>query len=421
MAEGNFVVLNQGLNPLVNYNYMLRVEGVFDLPCKSVHSFTKENEYEYIQEGGLNDYVHMLRKPVSKPFTFTVERYVGIDYYDPLQNGVELVLPVILMVTRYAKRFDITKRCYVFTGCTVISKEYGELNAEQSGLLTERTVIGYREMLVVNSVDITRKPFDIKDLEASRRYAKHNENDSTHAEAVQWKFKQTDEGGKVTGNTTKLRARTLEMMEEEKAEKAKKANKVQWKFKQTDGEGKVTGNTKTLRARTLEPTEAEQVLWKFKQEAAEEKVTGNTKILRAKTGPSTEAVSRDWKKTPSHRTLLELGIKPVPPTKPEKTYRTPEGMGIKPAPPTKPEKTYRTPEDAGITGSGIAQRKWPSLASARQPDNAGTVQEAGNRLWKFGDNEPINVKMAPASSGIHRKWPPERSAKQQTGGDGGVS
>ena len=42
----NTIVSNQGLNPLVNYNFMLRVEGLFDLPCKAVHSFTKENEYD---------------------------------------------------------------------------------------------------------------------------------------------------------------------------------------------------------------------------------------------------------------------------------------------------------------------------------------------------------------------------------------
>lgn len=145
----NYLVMNQGLNPLVNYNFMLRVEGIYDLPCKAIHSFTKENEFEYIQEGGLNDYVHMRRKPITKPCTFTVERYVGIDYFDPISLGKELVLPLILLVTRYGNHFEVTKRAYVFTGCTVISKEYGELNSERSGLLTEKTVIAYREMMVV--------------------------------------------------------------------------------------------------------------------------------------------------------------------------------------------------------------------------------------------------------------------------------
>ena len=147
--EGNILVSNQSKNVLVNYNFMLRVEGIYDLPCKSVHSFTKENEFEYVQEGGLNDYVHMLRKPVSKPFSFTVERYVGMDIVPPLPLGAELVLPVILMVAPNANQFDEAKRTFVFTGCTVMSKTYGELNAEKSDLLTETIVIGYREMTEV--------------------------------------------------------------------------------------------------------------------------------------------------------------------------------------------------------------------------------------------------------------------------------
>ena len=136
-------------SPMVNYNFVLRVDGIFDLPCKSIHSFTQENEYEYIQEGGLNDYVHIRRKSVSKPFTFTVERYVGIDFYDPLKNGVELKLPIILLVNKYVNNFSIINRTYVFNGCIVMSKEYGELNSEKSGLLTENTVIAYRELYVV--------------------------------------------------------------------------------------------------------------------------------------------------------------------------------------------------------------------------------------------------------------------------------
>lgn len=147
--DGNILVANQSKNVLVNYNFMLRVEGIYDLPCKSVHSFTKENEFEYVQEGGLNDYVHMLRKPVSKPFSFTVERYVGMDIIPPLALGAELILPVILMVSPYANQFGNAKRTFVFTGCTVMSKTYGELNAEKSDLLTETIVIGYREMTEV--------------------------------------------------------------------------------------------------------------------------------------------------------------------------------------------------------------------------------------------------------------------------------
>ena len=152
IAEDNILVWNQGKNPLVNFNFMLRVEAIYDLPCKSVKAFTREMEYEYIQEGGLNDYVHMLRKPISKPFTLEVERYVGVNYVDPLPLGAELALPLILFVGRNPNQFipGLVARTYTFTGCVVMKKTFGELDADRSGLLTETVTIGYREMLCVD-------------------------------------------------------------------------------------------------------------------------------------------------------------------------------------------------------------------------------------------------------------------------------
>ncbi|MDR2132017.1 MAG: hypothetical protein LBP30_01585 [Clostridiales Family XIII bacterium] len=151
MAEDkNTWVINKGLNPLVNFNFLLRVEAMIDLPCKSVRAFTRELEYELIQEGGLNDYVHMRRKPISRPFILEVERYAGVDYVDPLPLGADLALPVMLLVSRRQDDFLSTARTYAFTGCTVIKKVYGELTAEQSGLLTDTITIAYREMVCVD-------------------------------------------------------------------------------------------------------------------------------------------------------------------------------------------------------------------------------------------------------------------------------
>ena len=152
ISDQNWIVWNQGKNPLVNFNFMLRVELMFDLPCKSVRAFTRELEYDYIQEGGLNDYVHMRRKPITRPFTLEIERYVGVDYIDPLPLGADLVLPVLLFVSRNHDQFipGVVARTYVFTGCTVMKKTYGDLVADQSGLLVETTTLGYREMLCVD-------------------------------------------------------------------------------------------------------------------------------------------------------------------------------------------------------------------------------------------------------------------------------
>ena len=178
---------NQGLTPLVNYNFNLQVEGIYNLPCKSVRVFQRENEYEILQEGGLNDYVHMLRKPISKPFTFQVERYVGIDMLDPLALGTDLALPVILMVSRYQGEgengvldlSDSMQRMYTFTGCTVMAKEYGELNAERSGLLVETTTIAYREMLCIDNPSTKSKR---KTWSMSKDH-KHMERDAERKQA----------------------------------------------------------------------------------------------------------------------------------------------------------------------------------------------------------------------------------------------
>lgn len=149
--DGNNLVSNEGKNPVVNYNFMLRIELLYDLPCKSIKAFQQELEYDYIQEGGVNDYVHMLRKPISKPFTLEIERYVGIDYFDPMPLGTELVLPTMLFVSRIPGNFNPiwATRTYTFTGCTITKKVYGELNADRSGLLLETTTMAYKELTYI--------------------------------------------------------------------------------------------------------------------------------------------------------------------------------------------------------------------------------------------------------------------------------
>ncbi len=171
-------------NPITAFNFVLEVEGVYFLPIKSVRAFTKENEFEYIREGGVNDYVHLKRKPISKPFTFQIERYCGTErFLDPLANGTELILPLLLYVYRHKSRAGLSEsapkwpaRVYTFTGCTVMSKEYGELNAEKPGLLTETTTISYRELVVLTN------PFQ------------------SGSELEEWKFKEnaSDKKGNVT-------------------------------------------------------------------------------------------------------------------------------------------------------------------------------------------------------------------------------
>lgn len=134
--------------PLINCNFLLRVDAVYDLPCKRINSFQMENEYETIQEGGINDYVHLRRKPTSRPFTFEYERYIGAKYFDPLPIGKQPELPIVLYVSEYLNNFEQSRRVFTFQGCTVTKKQYGDLDAEKAGLLLETTTVAYQQLLV---------------------------------------------------------------------------------------------------------------------------------------------------------------------------------------------------------------------------------------------------------------------------------
>ena len=156
-------VKNNGNNtvsgPVTGFNFVMEVEQKYLLALNSVKAFNMENEYEYIQEGGVNDYVHMKKKPISKPATIQVERYIGTERFsDPLIIGKELQYPINLYIYRnegrretVGKESESPARIYIFTGCMVISKDYGELNAEQSSLVTESITISFRELSVVNN------------------------------------------------------------------------------------------------------------------------------------------------------------------------------------------------------------------------------------------------------------------------------
>ncbi len=332
--KGMMIVANEGRDVLVSYNYMLRVEGVYDLPCKAVHSFTKENEFEFVQEGGLNDYVHMLRKPISKPFTFTVERYVGTDIYPPLPLGAELVLPVILLVAPHPNRFDIAKRTFVFTGCTVMGKTYGELNAERSGILTESIVIGYREMMEVTVPMVTGDG------------------------AQKWAF----DGTKVQGNG-KRSARENSVTED-----AKKPKQRYWSMKKAvPPKAKTDGTTQpTAVPTTAETTDANRV------HKASAKVYDNDKQ---------RMTPRKWKKTKDEKTGVTTGGTKsakksgnLDQIKPKSRYWSMKGA---PAPAQGDAATAATAQNA--------DRSWKTSAVTNKTDSA----RATVRRWETADDKKL--------------------------------
>lgn len=156
-------------NPLLNNIFLLRVDAVYDLACTKVSGIVQEQEYENIVEGGVNDYVQLRKKPSSKPNIFQVERYIGEKYLDPLPVGKQCGIPLVLYVARHLDAFINSPMVFTFSGCTVLSKKYGDLNAEQSGLMTETIQIAYQQVLVekeANEVIIPLWKFD----ESGKKY-----------------------------------------------------------------------------------------------------------------------------------------------------------------------------------------------------------------------------------------------------------
>lgn len=134
--------------PLPNNIFLLRVDAIYDLACTKVSGIVQEKEYENIIEGGVNDYVQLRVKPSSKPNILQVERYIGEKYLDPLPVGKQCEMPLVLYVDRNLNSFKDPPMIFTFYGCTVLSKKYGELNAEHSGLMTETIQIAYQQVNV---------------------------------------------------------------------------------------------------------------------------------------------------------------------------------------------------------------------------------------------------------------------------------
>ena len=369
--EGNILVLNQSNNVLVNYNFMLRVEGIYDLPCKSVHSFTKENEFEYVQEGGLNDYVHMLRKPVSKPFSFTVERYVGMDIIPPLPLGAELVLPVILMVAPNANQFDKAKRTFVFTGCTVMSKTYGELNAEKSGLLTETIVIGYREMTEVTvpvhmGSDGKLWKFDGANVEGNgERSANTRGNKNGSVTPRRW---MVEKGKETTSVQSARKAKTT----------VGPAVARKWPTTQSAKQPKELKGQQKVRQ------------WLI-PEGQEETSVQSARKAKTTVGP---AVARKWPTTQSAKQPKELkGEQKV------RQWLVPKGQE---------ETSVQSARKPKTTVGPAVSRKWKPTRSAKQPEKK--IGDAVSRKWKPTQSAKQPEKKI--GDAVSRKWKPTQSAKQ---------
>ena len=278
MASDNILVSNKGLHPTINFRFMLRVWGIFDVPCRSIRAFTKPNEYEFIQEGGLNDYVHIRRKPISQPFKLVVERYAGTDYIDPLPNGAELVLPVLLFI--WNDRGSLASM-FSFSGCVVMEKEYGELSAEKAGLFTETITIGYTTLTPINIPDGLndsggKEPWDFKTDGNKTKWA--NTRSVYHAD--KWDAKDLAAKWEPDDGTENVRAMSAAVLNYTAKNATKDPNlQIKWDPKNGTKNARAmnTGYYKDYKAVEKDPKL--QIKWDAKSDGTKNKRAMNTKEI----------------------------------------------------------------------------------------------------------------------------------------------
>ena len=177
---------------LPGFRFTLMVEGFQEVPLKSVRPFSKENEFETIEEGGMNDFVRIKRKHATKPHTIQVERYLNQDFYDPIPNGgAEFILPLLLFVGgNNAQEFGWSgsQRVFVFFGSMVMNREIGGFDSEKSGLLTETITIAYNQLYTMDVPGDENKEAWKFDGNIANQYA----NQGTFGEIEANKMKKTE-------------------------------------------------------------------------------------------------------------------------------------------------------------------------------------------------------------------------------------
>lgn len=65
-------------------------------------------------------------------------------------------MPLELYVSRYVREFNRAMMVFKFSGVTVVSKKYGELDAEKGGLLSVTTEIAYQQVSIEDKTNVQK-------------------------------------------------------------------------------------------------------------------------------------------------------------------------------------------------------------------------------------------------------------------------
>lgn len=134
--------MGQGQEELVAANQFRVAIGPVLYSFSKVTNLSDTVEYEPYQEGGINDYPQLLKKPKTQMETLILEKGVRVGAKDipmrALTTGV-WVAAVVIMVMKHGR----VVKSYFFEQGVITKWELGELNALGKDILIKRVVIAH--------------------------------------------------------------------------------------------------------------------------------------------------------------------------------------------------------------------------------------------------------------------------------------
>ncbi len=122
----------------ISSNRFFVLLGPLKMSFSNIKNISTEVEVEALKEGGVNDHVHILRKPSSSIQKLVFERGVCqgniLSMVSAFSVGTNLLLPGTILVNN-AKGMPVN--AFIFTSGIVLKWKVSDLNASESKVLIE--------------------------------------------------------------------------------------------------------------------------------------------------------------------------------------------------------------------------------------------------------------------------------------------
>ncbi|MBC8546570.1 phage tail protein [Clostridiaceae bacterium NSJ-31] len=156
-------------NPLPGYKFKVYIQGV-EMGFSKITNMETLVETEPLAEGGVNDYVHSLRKPVTTERTLTLERgMIGVSDMKALTQilmarfSVGQRLPIDMVIT-ISGRSGKLERIYFVHGAVVKKWQCSPLDAMSGSFLVESFELAYETLEDQTAIAMAASAFGISGI-----------------------------------------------------------------------------------------------------------------------------------------------------------------------------------------------------------------------------------------------------------------